>query len=113
MPRRLRGLRSPPVAPQLSDAQLEPRNGRDLYLARIAKPRLPKALVGHRHLRKLSCIAANNTAVYWALNSLGATTLLISLMDGFGASRHAVHLTGARLNSCVTSRHFATGELLP
>jgi MFS family permease len=27
-----------------------------------------------------SCVAANNTAVYWALNSLGATTLLISLM---------------------------------
>jgi MFS family permease len=27
-----------------------------------------------------SCIAANNTAIYWALNSLGATTLLISLM---------------------------------
>src|SRR6266403_2322922 len=27
-----------------------------------------------------SCIGANNTAVYWALNSLGASTVLISLM---------------------------------
>jgi MFS family permease len=27
-----------------------------------------------------SCIAAHNTAVFWALNSLGATTVLISLM---------------------------------
>src|SRR5258708_16382014 len=27
-----------------------------------------------------SCIAAHNTAVYWTLNSLGASTVLISLM---------------------------------
>jgi len=27
-----------------------------------------------------SCVAAQNTAIYWALNSLGATTVLISLM---------------------------------
>ena len=27
-----------------------------------------------------SCVAAHNTAVYWALNSLGASTVLISLM---------------------------------
>jgi MFS family permease len=27
-----------------------------------------------------SCIAAQNTAIYWALNALGATTVLISLM---------------------------------
>src|SRR5215467_1102230 len=27
-----------------------------------------------------SCIAAHNTAVYWALHSLGAKTVLISLM---------------------------------
>ena len=27
-----------------------------------------------------SCIGAHNTAVYWALNSLGASTVLISLM---------------------------------
>ena len=27
-----------------------------------------------------SCIAAHNTAVYWALNSLGASTVIISLM---------------------------------
>src|SRR5260221_12428980 len=27
-----------------------------------------------------SCIAAHNTAVYWTLNSLGASTVLLSLM---------------------------------
>src|SRR5260221_1074658 len=27
-----------------------------------------------------SCIGAHNTAVYWALNSLGGSTVLISLM---------------------------------
>jgi MFS family permease len=27
-----------------------------------------------------SCIGAHNTAIYWALNSLGASTILISLM---------------------------------
>jgi MFS family permease len=27
-----------------------------------------------------SCIAAQNTAIYWALNALGATTVVISLM---------------------------------
>jgi MFS family permease len=27
-----------------------------------------------------SCVAAQNTAIYWALNALGATTVLISLM---------------------------------
>src|SRR5258708_26712645 len=27
-----------------------------------------------------SCVGAHNTAVYWALNSLGASTVLISLM---------------------------------
>ena len=27
-----------------------------------------------------TCVAAHNTAVFWALNSLGATTVLISLM---------------------------------
>src|SRR5208282_6513684 len=27
-----------------------------------------------------SCIGAHNTAVYWALNSLGASTVIISLM---------------------------------
>jgi hypothetical protein len=27
-----------------------------------------------------SCVAAQNTAIYWALNAFGATTVLISLM---------------------------------
>ncbi|HYY30162.1 MAG TPA: hypothetical protein VE860_19625, partial [Chthoniobacterales bacterium] len=27
-----------------------------------------------------SCIAAQNTAIYWALNALGASTVVISLM---------------------------------
>lgn len=47
-------------------------------MARLAKPRLQKTLVGNGSLRK--CIGAHNTAVYWALNSLGASTVIISLM---------------------------------
>src|SRR5271165_195204 len=67
----------------------------DLYLARIAKPRLQKTLVGNGNLRKLhrgpqhSCL-------------LGAA--LVGWLDrayltddhGFGTSLHAVHLTGGR-----------------
>src|SRR6516225_3301985 len=42
-----------------------------------------------------SCVAAQNTAIYWALNALGATTVLISLMatvsalPGWGNRRHS------------------------
>ena len=32
-----------------------------------------------------SCVAAQNTALYWALNALGATTVLISLMTTVSA----------------------------
>ena len=32
-----------------------------------------------------SCVAAQNTAIYWALNALGATTVLISLMTTVSA----------------------------
>ena len=44
----------------------------------LAKLRLQKTLVGNGISG--SCIGAHNTAIYWALNSLGASTILISLM---------------------------------
>ncbi len=37
-----------------------------------------------------SCIAAHNTAIYWALNSLGASTVLISLMASVSALPYAL-----------------------
>ena len=44
----------------------------------LRNPRLQKTLVGNGRLR--SCIGAHNTAVYWALNKLGASPLHIALM---------------------------------
>jgi MFS family permease len=52
-------------------------------MARIAEPRLQKTLVGNGNLG--SCIGAHNTAVYWALHSLGGSTVLISLMTTVSA----------------------------
>jgi hypothetical protein len=41
-----------------------------------------------------SCIGAHNTAVYWTLNSLGASTVLISLMATVSALGLAAHDAG-------------------
>src|SRR5260221_4954160 len=61
-----------------------------------------------------SCIAAHNTAVYWTLNSLGASTVLISLM----ATVSALPATLFTLPAVVLVAHvypqkiFFTAELM-
>src|SRR5258707_2828030 len=62
-----------------------------------------------------SCIAAHNTAVYWTLNSLGASTVLISLMATVSALPATLFTLPAGAPSPLLDRqkNFFAGLLLP
>src|SRR5258707_12647092 len=61
-----------------------------------------------------SCIAAHNTAVYWTLNSLGASTVLISLMATVSALPATLFTLPAGSASAilVPQKNFLLGYLL-